>query len=67
MANLIIFQYLGDMVIVLKNPDHETIDKKSITLKDALLIYEKEIEMGTKVPINYNSNYNLIKRKVKIY
>ena len=39
------------MIIIFKNPDHETIPKKAITLADALKIYDKEVEMGTKVLI----------------
>ena len=41
--------FLGDIIIILKNPDHESIAKKAITLEEALQIYEKQIEMGTKV------------------
>lgn len=50
------FPLLGDLVIVLKNPDHEKVSKKAVSLTEALRLYDKVICIDTKVNLLKNKN-----------
>ena len=60
--------HLGDMIIVLKNPGHEKVPKRPISLSEALRIYDKEICMGTKVIFLINEMFLIVYffRRVKM-